>query len=64
MSDRAEECPARDFCLWRDWKEIVIAQLDYFYFIQHTPLNSTVLLYSRNIKKIETPFELLERLFI
>jgi hypothetical protein len=33
-----------------DWKSLVITQLDNFHFIQHTPLNSTMFLYSRNIK--------------
>jgi hypothetical protein len=50
MSGRAGHCPARGFCWWMDWKELVIAQLGYFHFIQHALLNSTVFLYSRNIK--------------
>jgi hypothetical protein len=36
--------------LWMTWKGPGVARLDYFHFIHHAPLNSTVLLYSRNIK--------------
>jgi hypothetical protein len=51
LSSRTGQCPAGGFCLWMDWKELGITQIDYFYFIQHASLNSMVFLYSRNIKK-------------
>jgi hypothetical protein len=36
--------------LWMTMKGLGVTRLDYFYFIHHTPLNSMVFLYSRNIK--------------
>jgi hypothetical protein len=36
--------------LWMTWKGLGVARLDYFHYIHHAPLNSTVFLYSRNIK--------------
>jgi hypothetical protein len=46
-------------------KRLGIARLDYLHFIQHAALNSTVSLYSRNIKRhLITPLELLQRPFI
>jgi hypothetical protein len=49
-SSRAGQCPAGGFCLWMTWKGFGVARLKYFHFIHHTPLSSTVFLYSRNIK--------------
>jgi hypothetical protein len=36
--------------LWVTWKGLRVARLDYFYFVHHAPLNSTMFLHSRNIK--------------
>jgi hypothetical protein len=38
------------FVLWMTWKGLRVARLNYFHFIHHTPLNSMVFLYLRNIK--------------
>jgi hypothetical protein len=50
MSSKVGQCSTEGFYLWMDWKELGIAQLDYFHFIQHAPLNCMVFLYSRNTK--------------
>jgi hypothetical protein len=60
---RARQCPAgldkvrlgwtlsdRDLLFWVIQLTWSLAQIDNFHFIHHTPSNSTVLLYSGNIK--------------
>jgi hypothetical protein len=49
-SSRAGQCLVVGCCLWMTWRGLGVARLDYFHFIHHTPLSTTVFLYLRNIK--------------